>query len=28
VQHDLVLGVQQDSMDVEYVRAYRIRQGH
>jgi len=28
VQRDLVLGVQQDSMDVEHVRAYRIRPGH
>lgn len=28
VQRDRVLGVLQDSLDGEYVRAYRIRQGH
>ena len=28
VQRDLVLGVQRDSLDVEHVRAYRIRPGH
>jgi hypothetical protein len=28
VRRDEVLGVQRDSMDVEHIRAYRIRRGH